>query len=281
MSVTSIGIKQALLTIRGATEATDNLAYALSTGKKVDSAKDDPIAWVKINKGHSNFKHLESIKTNLSEVALSIRIADQSMQTISTYIDQMKAELLQIRKTYPPYPPGSEQRIKLLRSFNGFRKLIEQLTIPPESYGAQRLMAAPAQVPEAGPLNVVVSETGFRATIKAQEVHTGPTGLDIPELADDATDAEIDAAAENLSRAQAKLETKRSALAVDAATVSRYEEFNKDMAQFHLVGTEKLQSTDDAEVSAQLKSSELRATLALESIKSLTGVHSLFSELLN
>jgi hypothetical protein len=47
------------------------------------------------------------------------------------YIDRLKAQLERIIKNFPPFPPGSEDRIQLLRNYASFRRLIDQLTIPP------------------------------------------------------------------------------------------------------------------------------------------------------
>lgn len=52
--------------------------------------------------------------------------------------------------------------------------------------------------------------------IRNQQVHTGPAGLNIPELPEDATDDEIIAALANLEAAQKRLFAKRQALAEDA-----------------------------------------------------------------
>jgi len=60
-------------------------------------------------------------------------IPDWTMQTIENYIDKMKAKLKRVIKNYPPFPPGSEGRVEILKSFNTFRKQIAQLTIPPDS----------------------------------------------------------------------------------------------------------------------------------------------------
>ena len=40
-------------------------------------------------------------------------------------------EIVDLLEDFPPFPPGSEGRIQLLRNFAAFRKLIDQLTIPP------------------------------------------------------------------------------------------------------------------------------------------------------
>ena len=71
----------------------------------------------------------------------------------------MKARLLRIVKNFPPFPPGSEERVKILRSFNLFRKQIDQLTIPPVVRDAMKIMADPALVSEAGDWDFTIGDS--------------------------------------------------------------------------------------------------------------------------
>ena len=63
------------------------------------------------------------------------------MAAIEEHIDQ----LIETVKLFPPYPEGdnSEERIKMLRSFNGIRQLIDQLTVPAKDDLGQAIMADP------------------------------------------------------------------------------------------------------------------------------------------
>ena len=80
---------------------------------------------------HSKWSELQKINDSLNEVAQKKRTDDNILNRFENYIDRMKAELERILKNFPPFPPGSEDRIRLLRGYAGFRKLIDQLTIPP------------------------------------------------------------------------------------------------------------------------------------------------------
>ena len=53
------------------------------------------------------------------------------MSGVENSVEGMKGQFGEFLKYYPPFPPGSEERIKLLRGYVGFRKLIDQLTFPP------------------------------------------------------------------------------------------------------------------------------------------------------
>jgi hypothetical protein len=74
---------------------------------------------------------LQKINDSWNVIAQKKRIHDKLLDEVEDYIDHLKAQLERIIKNFPPFPPGSEERIQLLRSFAAFRRLIDQLTIPP------------------------------------------------------------------------------------------------------------------------------------------------------
>ncbi len=273
MSNIDIGIRQALLSLRRLDSTYDTLTRRLSTGKRINSVKDDPTGWVRVNRSRSSQQMLQTINSGLDRVAMNIRIADAAMTTIGDYIDHMKAQLDTIVKNYPPFPPGSEERVRMLRTFNSFRKQIDQLTIPPDN-GARKIMADPSVVHDAGDWVVAAGDNVMRLTIHNQQVHTGPTGLNISELSDDATDAEIHAAIQGLESAQDILRQRQASLHIDAAAVATYSSFNTRMASHEQSVAERTESADMNEVTAQIRSAELRQALITESLKSLTQAQS-------
>jgi hypothetical protein len=198
MSDMDIGIRQALLNLRRLDSAYETLTRRLSTGKRINSVKDDPTGWVRVNRNRYAQRAHQSINAGLGHVARNIRVADVTMKMISDYIDQMREQLEIVVKNYPPFPPGSEERVRMRRTFNSFRKQNDQLTIPPRDDGARKIMADPSVVPDAGDWVVSAGLNGVRFAIRSQQVHTGPTGLNIQELPEDATDDEVYAAIDSL-----------------------------------------------------------------------------------
>jgi len=75
------------------------------------------------------FNELSSIKARLNEVAREIKESENRRDLI----ERLKTSLGNINKFFPPYPPGDEERVKLLKGYVAFRVLIERLTIPPET----------------------------------------------------------------------------------------------------------------------------------------------------
>ena len=146
--------------------------------------------------------------TNL--VARTVRHIDQTMESIGRNLDQMKDKLTTIRKQYPPFPPGSDERVELLRHFNLLRKQIDQLTIPADPAEAAQIMADPERQPGAGDWRA-----GDGTIFHHRPVHTGTGGLDIPKLPGDAEDAQIDALIKKLEQAKGTLGQRRNGLQAD------------------------------------------------------------------
>ncbi len=87
---------------------------------------------VKLNvRSGANLIELHKINEKINLVARGQKLYQKQLQQVDDSIERMKAELVKIIKMFPPYPPGSEERVRALRACAGCRKLIDQLTIPP------------------------------------------------------------------------------------------------------------------------------------------------------
>jgi hypothetical protein len=119
----------------------------------------------------------QEIAFQFSEEAQRLRQMGQQIDQIEKTISLVKEELSTMRRTLPPFPPGSEERVRILKSYLGLRKLIEQLTIPAE-----------------------VDHERFK------------DGITIPVLSDQATDQEWDSAVSALDTATETIQQKRTSL---------------------------------------------------------------------
>lgn len=278
MSIFEIGISQALGSMQKAAGEMDGLTQQMNTGRKINAAKDDPVAWAKSQKSLLQNGNLLALNDTLTTVATNIKVVDKTMGVIGKHLQEMKSQLEIITKTYPPYPPGDPERVKMLRNYMGLRQLIDQLTIPPDE-GARKIMADPATTPGAGDWEVVVDESGSRVVMRSREVHTGPTGLDVPALADTATDADVYTAIAGVDAAQKTLDQRHAGLVGDATGIVRSQDFNGKMALMHKTAAEKLVTADMDEAAAEYKSVELKNQLALEAARGLTRMRSAFLEM--
>ena len=100
-------------------------------GRKILQEIDDLPEKEFSSRNRPELLELQKINDSWNDIAQKKRIYDNNMNEVEDYIDRMKAQLERILKNFPPFPPGSEGRIQALRNFAAFRKLIDQLTIPP------------------------------------------------------------------------------------------------------------------------------------------------------
>ena len=253
-------------------KAFDSLSHRLSTNKITMSLKDGSRGSTEPLKGHFGVDKLETIHSRFDSLARTIRVADENMGKIEIYIDRMKTELQRIVKNYPPFPPGSEERVKRLKSIAAFRRLIDQLTIPPPKELAVKIMLD----------HDVVSKTNYSQKVLSESnlYQTRPEGLDIPQLPEDANDEKVYAFAEKLDAAWEMLRQSRSDLATYAAEVGEsYEQEVVGAGIFRSYGEEIKSAGMEAE--AELKSSELGYELAIEPGMTLTEAQSQLLSLLN
>jgi flagellin-like hook-associated protein FlgL len=265
---------QILLNLKQTNKLMETLTEQLSTSKKINAPKDDPSGWVNAKNHRAGFNMLNSINSSLNSVAMNIRVADQSMETIGQHIDQMKSTLQRIVDNYPIIPEGDEERTKLLQSYNTLRTMIDDLTMPSNDRGARKIMADPNRVSEAGDWEIMVNENGTTRVIHSRPVHTGPDGLNIAQLNVDATDEEIRAAIDSLTKAKETLNLRQAGLAFDAEIISNYQDHNEKFAEIYRQYADEIETTDTTEAAAELKSVELRQSLSVESIGSLTQAQS-------
>jgi hypothetical protein len=122
----------------------------------------------------------KEIVPHFSEAAVHLQKMDQQLDQIEKTAGSVREELTAMRRTLPPFPPGSEERVRILKGYVGLRKLIEELTIPPE----------------------VNSE-------KIKEEIT------IPKLSDQATDQEVDAVILALDKKMETIQQKRVSLIIE------------------------------------------------------------------
>jgi hypothetical protein len=75
--------------------------------------------------------NLRAVSDEINSYAKFVRHTDAVLEKASNQLELMKKPLELIIKNYPPFPPGSEQRADLLRSYISLRKEIDRLTVPP------------------------------------------------------------------------------------------------------------------------------------------------------
>lgn len=165
-------------------------------------------------------RKFEAMNSVMNEAAGSIRTADEAIQSIGTQIDDMKTTLTAILKQYPPFPPGSEERVAILKSFSALRRQIDALAYPPEDAGAQRILS-PGEKDANMQSTVDLGNGHVAINVHRAPVTTGPEGLDIPDLPTRADEDQIRQTLLHLDQARKTLDNKRDLLAEDARRIAQ------------------------------------------------------------
>lgn len=190
-----------------------------NNGEAIKTAKGEAIDGIKADISSFSTNPLHQFNAEFNAVVKSIRIADQAMDDIAANVEQMESEVEMFLKQYPPYPPGSEDRINYLSRFAMLRKQIDQLTIPPDA-GARHIIGEGSNRSSDG-WNVEIGGRSIGQTIRSQPVHAGSGGLDLPEISTESTDDTVKAMQVALGEAKHTIQVRRSGLAQDASQVIR------------------------------------------------------------
>lgn len=202
------------------------------------------------------YQALAETTVKKNQVADSVRQADSAMREVGRTVDKMKGTLEGIIKNYPPFPPGSEQRVKALKNFASLRQEIEKMTFPPPPSQVPKLISDPAKSP--GSFSVTLDSQGTSVQLDRQQIDPGPNGLNIPILPvkppEDSGDESIHNAISALTTAAKAVSDRRMALSENFARQALPAVVASVTAQTALSGG----SQDTATLSGQSASSKSR-----------------------
>ena len=190
-----------------------------SAGEANKTSGGEEIEGIKAEISAFSTHPLQKFNAEFNAVVKSIRIADQAMGEIETNIEQMESEVEMFLKQYPPFPPGSEDRIKYLSRFAMLRKQIDQLTFPPDG-GAQAIMGRSPKGPSAD-WEIEIGGTKNGLSVRAHPLQAGRGGLGLPEISPQASDDQIHGFRQALDAAHQMVKKSRAELAEDAIHVIR------------------------------------------------------------
>lgn len=225
-----------------------NREYRQGSARTINSSDENAVVVAKAARGGAELGNLQTMNETQNRASSTIRAADRTLETVNMYVKQMKDVLFRIIKNYPPYPPGDAERAMFLRSFNGLKREIDSMTIPPNEQGAGY------RAPNPG------ADTGSLA---------GRIGIPLPALPDTASDADIGLALAQLDKVRAAVGTLRSEVAGEAVAGSARGHDVK-AAEFQRTAQERLALADLPEATAVRKSAELKSTLSQDAGNGLT-----------
>ncbi len=212
MSINTIGFDPAPQGVNRSQDRLDRLASQAGSAAQSGGVTSEKAGQLTIARTAPEYQRLTALHERSNAVAATIRTMDQAMEAAGTTIDAMKKELEVVSKTYPPFPPGSEERARRLRSYAALRTMIDKLTIPPEE-DARTLSDQERTSVQVGmdEWTVAIGPNGIARTVQTEQVQTGPLGLRLPELTppENVSDKDIASAVQQLDDASTTLLSRR------------------------------------------------------------------------
>ena len=219
MITSKLAANQAYAQVNRLHKGDDTSRQNADPGEAIRTSRGEAIDGIKAEISAFSVHPSHQFNAEFNAVVKSIRIADQAMGEIETNVEQMESEVEMFLKQYPPFPPGSEDRIKYLSRFAMLRKQIDQLTFPPDA-GAQKIIGN-SQNGQSGAWEIEIGGQKIGKSIRHQAFHTGNGGLALPELSLQATDEQVAGLKKALGSARQQIKQRRSEFAQDAIQVIR------------------------------------------------------------
>jgi hypothetical protein len=201
----------------------------------------------------NNFRYFHQ---RINTVAKSIHADDKGLRDIRNLLNKAERKLQKIVKTYPPFPAGSEERVKLLRSFNSYRIMIDRLTIPPvKNDYLPNIAIQPKIFTEASP--------SPENDIDPEQILAPKEDLSILGLPNNATDKEIHAVLDQIRDAKMAIVEKREGVFAKAARIKQMMHKNHPYGESVMVKAGLNGFGDDSGSGAESLSRNLKERLSL------------------
>jgi len=255
----------------------------LSTGKRVNTAVDNPANFFAAQSHTSRANQLNGLKDNISEAIQTVRSADSGIKAVLTTIESLRGIVTQARSAInDTVNSGTLLAGGNTADASGFtgtagltgqyNRLVEQLNnlVSDSSYKGTNFLSSGSvtlsvNFNENATTKIVMS--GFNAGASGLAISGGGNSLTVAGTTGNITANDLDSAAEldavekSLNTAIATLQTKASELAANLSTLTTRQTFIGEMVNTLVVGSTKLTEADTNEEGANLLSLQTKQQL--------------------
>jgi flagellin len=246
------GMRSNLLSMQATSSLLDRTQERLSTGKKVNSALDDPVAYFAA-KGHTDrASDLTVRKDGMNEAIQAIKAADSGITAITDLLNQAKSLITSARTS-----SGASETSDLEAQYNSLMSQIDDI-VTDSTYKGTNLLDDDnlvVEFNEDGTSSLTVS--GFDAA------HDGD--LSITD-ADFSTDTAMDNASSEIDAALNTLRSNAQTLSANLAVVNARLEFTTNMVNTLQEGADNLTLADMNEEGANMLMLQTRMSLGTTSL---------------
>jgi flagellin len=244
------GMRQNLASLQLVASLQARTTERLSTGKRVNTAVDDPSAYFAAQNHLSRASDLAARKDSMGEAIQTVKAAIEGIEGITKLLEQAKGLTAAARGS------TTADRSTLATQFDDLRTQIDQLA-GDSSYRGTNFLASDSltvEFNEDGSASLTV--TGFDAT----------AGGDLDIAAADnswASDGDIDAAVADLDGAMNTLRAQAKTLSANLSVVTTRQEFTANLMNTLTTGADNLTSADQNEEGANMLALQTRQQLGV------------------
>lgn len=247
------GMRNNLVSLQGVANLQARTTNRLSTGKRVNSAVDDPSAFFAAQNASNRAGDLAAKKDSMGEAINTVKAGLQGIDGITNLIQQMKGLAASARSA------TTADRASLAGQFDALRTQIDQLAGDASYKGTNFLKSGSLTVSFNESSSSSLTITGFDAT---------STGLSIGASAGSwASDTNIDAATSALDTALSTLRTDAKTLASNNGVVTARQDFTTNLINTLTSGADALTAADSNEEGANMLALQTRQQLGIVALQ--------------
>jgi len=248
--VLSAGVRSNLLQLQKTADLISQTQGKLATGKRVNSALDNPNNYFTAQGLNNRANDLSSLLDAMSNGINTIQAANNGITAITKLVQSAQALTTQAQQTADP-----TTRATLAAQYTALRTQIDQLAADSGFNGVNLLNGQS--------LTVVLNETATSSTTVAGVTDTSAGALSINAAVNNwAASSDITAAANQLTAALTTLRSQAQTLSSTLSTVQTRQDFTKSMISTLQGGADSLTLADSNEEGANLLALQTRQQLS-------------------
>lgn len=229
----------------------DSRQSRLSTGKKVNTAMDNPINYFSSISLSQRASDLNSLKNSFGETVQTIKTAHTGISNITSLLEDAKSLVTSSKNTTADKTSSLQEQLK------GVISQIDSIA-KDASYGGRNLLTGESDV------RISLNETGSNSlTIKSTDLRASALGLDTLSLGDPKT---IDSSLETIDSAMQTIRSTSKTLEAHMSTITSRQEFTDQMSKTLAEGANKLTMADLNDESANMLALQTRQQLGTISL---------------
>jgi flagellin-like hook-associated protein FlgL len=245
----SAGVRQALSSLQSTASEQTVIQNRLATGKKVNSALDNPSSFFTASGLSNRASDLGRLLDDMGQAVKTVEAADKGLKGITKLVENAQSLAKQALST-----SDATVRASLATDFADVMTQIDEMAAD-SGYNGKNLL-------DSDTLTVLFNEDGT-SDFDIAGVDSSSTGLGIAAAANSwAADADIDAAVDDLTAAVTTLRSNAASFGTSLSIVQNRQDFTKGMIDTLNNGADQLTIADPNEEGAKLLALNTRAQLS-------------------